>query len=217
MTDKTTLQTAMQTAYEAVFGESTIPLNVGGIDFPTRPDTLTDRQLCAFLRYGKRGANDAYNSEAKTLRDEGKPTPNPKEWFAEWLDDWGTSKSRGGGAKLSIETAGWIEYYKSKGNKVRFKGTIPNGKNIDEYHDVFVKNAIWPSVRAHIKDMSQEDQREWLKEKLPEVIATNKAKVLQQAESDTRTNQPGDFIEIERKKRNGTTTDNFEVEVDINI
>jgi hypothetical protein len=215
MSDKTPLQLAMQAAYETAFGESTIPLNVGGIDFPTRPDNLTDRQLCAFLRYGKRGANDAYNSEAKKLRDEGSPVPNPKDWFPDWLADFGTNKPRGG-ARLSIETAGWIEYYKSKHSAVKFKGKTPNGTNIDEYHTAFVKNAIWPSVRNHIATMTQDDQRNWVKSELPNVIAKHKSNVLAKAEADTRTNQPGDFIEIERKKREGTTpNDVFTIEIDL--
>jgi hypothetical protein len=209
MSDKTPLQIAIQTAYEEIFGETTIPLNVGGIDIPTRPDELTERQLVAFLRYGKRGANDAYNTDAKKARDEGKPAPEPKAYFAEWLESWGTNKPRGGGGRsLSVEVAGWIAYYKSKGSVAKLKGTIPNGANIDEFHTIFVKRAIWPSIRAHLSTMSESDQRNWIKTKLPEVIETHKETVLKQAEADTRPNQPGDFIAIERKIREGTTIDN---------
>jgi hypothetical protein len=216
MSNKTDLQLAMQTAYESTFGESTIPLNVGGIDFPKRPDELSDRQLCGLLRYGKRAGNDSYNSEAKKLRDSGEPVPNPKDWFPDWLADLGTNKPRGGGARLSVETSAWIEFFKSKASPVRFKNETPNGKTVDKYIDAFVRNAIWPSVKSAIKDLSQEEQRQFHKEKLPELIKKHRQTVMQKAEASQTLVKP--FIDAENRKRNGTTASNtFAVEIDINI
>ena len=199
MLEKTPLQSAIQSAYEATFGEAELPLNTGGKPFPTRPDALTDRQITAFFRYGKRALNDSYNSVAKIARDEGTPAPEPGTFFTEWLDEFGTAKARAGGARLSVETAGWIEYYKSKGSSVRFKGKTPNGTNLDEYHDVFVKNAIWPSVRDYLQGMDKEAQRNFHHDELPGLIAKHKPNVLKQAQDDTRTMAPGDRHQPHRR------------------
>jgi hypothetical protein len=219
MSNKTDLQLAMQAAYETAFGESTIPLNVGGIDFPTRPDNLTDRQLCAFLRYGKRGANDAYNSEAKVARDQGDKASDPKSWFPDWLDEWGTNKPRGGGAKQSPTIKGWIAYFNSKVSKVKIqrdkKRVTCNGTNLEEFRDILTKRAIQPSITKHLATMEEPAQRDWIKTKLADAIATHKPKVIETYEADQTVGEGvGWYIKQEKIKLEGGSTESDVIHIE---
>ena len=215
MTTQTELGVALQAAYESIFDEKELPLATGGKNFPTRPDQLTDRQIAAIFRYGKRALNDAYNGEAKTHRDAGQAPPDPQEFFDSWFEDLGTNKPRGGGARLTVEIAGWIEFFNAKNSPIKFKGEKANGKNLIKYQDAFVSKAIWPSVRSAIKDLSHADQVEFHKNRLPELVQKHKPEVIARAEADK--SGVGAFIDAEKQKRAGTTSDQFQVEIDIQL
>lgn len=215
----TDLQTAMQAAYETAFGESMLPLNTGGKDFPIRPDELSDQQIAAFFRYGKRALNDSYNSDAKVARDAGKAVPNPKEYFAEWLDIFGTNKPRGGGSRLSPETKGWITYFNSKGSLVKFKSQACNGTNLDKYQLALTKKAIWPSIKAHLQTLDESAQREFHQTKLPELLEKHKTQVLEKYEQDmSKGSGVGWFIQQEIAKQFGKPTNNtLTIDIDITM
>ena len=121
----------------------------------------------------------------------------------------------GGGPRLSVEDAGMIAYFNSKGSPVKFAKQTCNGKNLEQYIASFVQKAIWPSVRAAIAKLSKEDQVAFHKEKLPGLITANTEKVLTIAQADL--NGMGGFIEAERMKRDGKKPESFAVEIEINI
>jgi hypothetical protein len=107
----------MQTVYEATFGKDTLPLATGGKAFPIRPDALTDQQIAAFFRYGKRALNDSYNSEAKAAKDSGKARPDPKAYMEDWLKHWGAKTAKTRGPQGSTEDRADKAWFISKGRK----------------------------------------------------------------------------------------------------
>jgi hypothetical protein len=121
----------------------------------------------------------------------------------------------GGGPRLSIEDAGMIAYFNSKGSPVRIAKQVANGKNLDQYIASFVQKAIWPSVAKAISGMPKDEQIVFHKTKLPELVKTNTAKVLAVAQKD-KTGM-GAFIEAETKKREGTKDTGFAVEIEISL
>lgn len=89
-------------AFAEIYGSDEIPFACGGTKFATPIASMTDKQVCAVLRYGKRMLNDSYNAVAKAAKDEGKLPPDPQEFFDEWFADLGNKKpGGGGGARLS--------------------------------------------------------------------------------------------------------------------
>jgi hypothetical protein len=121
----------------------------------------------------------------------------------------------GGGPRLSVEDAGMIAYFNSKGSPVKISKQICNGKNLAEYVAIFVQKAIWPSVAKAISGMDKAAQVEFHKVKLPGIVAANTEKVLAVAQKDP--NGMGSFIEAERKKREGTKDTQFAVEIEISL
>jgi hypothetical protein len=121
----------------------------------------------------------------------------------------------GGGPRLSVEDAGMIAYFNSKGSPVRISKQVANGKNLAEYVAIFVQKAIWPSVAKAIAPMDKAAQIEFHKTKLPQLVHDNTAKVLAVAQKD-KTGM-GSFIEAERKKREGTKDTGFAVEIEISL
>lgn len=121
----------------------------------------------------------------------------------------------GGGPRLSVEDAGMIAFFNSKGSPVKFVKQSCNGKNLEQYVASFVQKAIWPSVRAAIANLDKDAQMRFHKEKLPAIVAANTEKVLAVAQADP--NGMGGFIEAERMKRDGKKPEQFAVDIEINI
>ena len=121
----------------------------------------------------------------------------------------------GGGPRLSVEDAGQIAYFNSKGTPVKIAKQICNGKNLSEYQAIFVQKAIWPSVAKAISGLDKAAQIEFHKNKLPGIVAANKAKVLAVAMNDPK--GMGEFIEAEKRKRDGAKAETFAVEIEINL
>ena len=121
----------------------------------------------------------------------------------------------GGGPRLSVEDAGMIAFFNSKGSPVRISKQVANGKNLHEYVAIFVQKAIWPSVAKAISGMDKAAQIEFHKNKLPQLVHDNTAKVLAVAQKDL--NGMGGFIEAETKKRAGTKDTQFAVEIEISL
>jgi hypothetical protein len=121
----------------------------------------------------------------------------------------------GGGPRLSVEDAGMIAYFNSKGSPVKFAKQVANGKNLSDYIASFVQKAIWPSVAKAISGMDKADQIAFHKTKLPQLVRDNTAKVLSVAQKDP--NGMGSFIEAERKKREGTKETGFSVDIEISL
>lgn len=121
----------------------------------------------------------------------------------------------GGGPRLSIEDAGMIAYFNSKGSPVKIAKQVANGKNLEQYIAIFVQKAIWPSVAKAIGSMTKEEQVAFHKEKLPGLVEANTEKVLGIAQKDP--NGMGGFIEAETKKRAGTKDTQFAVEIEISL
>jgi hypothetical protein len=121
----------------------------------------------------------------------------------------------GGGPRLSIEDAGMIQFFNSKGSPVRISKQVANGKNLSDYIAIFVQKAIWPSVAKAISGMPKDEQIAFHKTKLPQLVRDNTAKVLAVAQKDP--NGMGSFIEAERKKREGTKETGFSVDIEISL
>lgn len=121
----------------------------------------------------------------------------------------------GGGPRLSIEDAGQIAFFNSKGTPVKLAKQICNGKNLSEYQAIFVQKAIWPSVAKAIAGLDKQAQIEFHKNKLPGLVKQHTATVLQAAMFDM--GGMGAFIEAERKKREGVKDTAFAVEIEINL
>lgn len=121
----------------------------------------------------------------------------------------------GGGPRLSVENAGMVAYFNSKGSPVKFAKQTCNGKNLDQYVAAFVQKAIWPSVSKAISGMDKEQQVTFHKEKLPEIVKTHTAQVLAIAQKDK--SGMGGFIAAETRKRNNTKDTGFVVEIEISL
>lgn len=121
----------------------------------------------------------------------------------------------GGGPRLSVEDAGMIAYFNSKGSPVKFAKQTCNGKNLEQYVASFVQKAIWPSVSKAISGMTKEQQVTFHKDKLPQLVKDNTVKVLAVAQKDPK--GMGAFIEAETRKRNGTKDTDFAVEIEISL
>ncbi len=121
----------------------------------------------------------------------------------------------GGGPRLSVEDAGMIAYFNSKGSPIKFAKQTCNGKNLPEYIRAFVQKAIWPSVSKAISGMDKEQQVAFHKDKLPEIVKTHTAQVLAVAQKDPK--GMGGFIEAETRKREGTKDTQFAVEIEISL
>lgn len=123
----------------------------------------------------------------------------------------------GGGPRLSIEDAGMIAYFNSKGSPVKFNKEKCNGKNLAKFQDSFVQKAIQPSIRQAMlaAKMDRAAQDAFHKDKLPGIIAANRDKVLQVAMKDK--DGMGAFIEAERKMRGESKDVAFAVEIEINL
>lgn len=121
----------------------------------------------------------------------------------------------GGGSRATPEIAGTIAFFKSKGSPVKFKGIQPNQKNLETYKDAFTKKAIWPSIRKAMQTMTETDQRDFVSNKVPDLIEKHKPAVMKAAENDQNT--LGGFIEAEKMKRNGTKPEAFTVDITIDF
>ena len=107
----------------------------------------------------------------------------------------------GGGPRQTIEEAGRVAYYNSKGG-IKVKGQACNGKNLAEYDALFTRKAIWDELRDMMVGMDEAAQREFVKNDVPGYVADNMENVLAIAQKDTRPGFMGDYIESERRKRN---------------
>ena len=121
----------------------------------------------------------------------------------------------GGGPRTSVEDAGMIAYFNSKGSPVKFTKERCNSKNLDKYQLVFVRKAIWPSIAKVLAGLDKQAQIKFHNERLPGILAANREKVLGLASQDP--NGIGGFIEAERMKRDGKKPEAFAVEVDIQL
>jgi hypothetical protein len=108
----------------------------------------------------------------------------------------------GGGPRMTIEEAGRVAYYNSKGG-IKIKGQTCNGKNLADYDRIFVKNAIWDDLRDLQAALPDEaSRRKFLTDDVPGYVQDNMENVLAIAQKDTRPGFMGDYIESERRKRN---------------
>lgn len=189
---KTPLQIAVQAAMETELGIEKIPFAVNKENFGKRPDEMTDRQICAILRYGKRALNDAYNTTAKAARDEGRIPPDPKAFAEEWFANLGTHRVGTTRSTLTASDSGWIAYFKAAG--VKISGKAVNGKTLDDAKQGYVRQVILASVEI------PEDHNVFMDEILPGLIEKYTDQVLEAAESDTSKGQPGWWIEQEQAK-----------------
>lgn len=121
----------------------------------------------------------------------------------------------GGGPRLSVEDAGMIAFFNSKGSPIKFAKQTANGKNLDQYIKAFVQKAIWPSVSKAIASLDKQAQIAFHKEKMPELVKANTDKVLEIALADS--SGIGGFIEAERMKRDGKKPESFQVEIEIQL
>jgi hypothetical protein len=125
------------------------------------------------------------------------------------------------GPSLSIETAAWLAYFKSKGCTIKLvdldagKRLVPSSDNLDQFQTAYVKEAIWPSVAKCMIPMSHEDREAFRKDKLPGIIEQHKERVIGLAESDKKAVKP--FIDAEKLKRGTKTDDSFHVEIEISL
>jgi hypothetical protein len=110
----------------------------------------------------------------------------------------------GGGPQQTPEKAGRIAYYNSKGSGVKVKGQVCTGKNLAEYDALFTKKAIWDELREMMQGMSEAEQRKFITDDVPGHVQDNLENVLSIAMADTKPAMMGDFIESEKRKRNGT-------------
>ena len=110
------------------------------------------------------------------------------------------------GSRLSIEDAGWVEYFKSKDSPVKFKGKTCNGKTLDEYLAALTKKAIQGSIRAKLEGLDKEAQVTFHLDKVPKMIAKALPVLKAREEALTQKGTPGWFIQVERDKRSGKTT-----------
>jgi hypothetical protein len=110
----------------------------------------------------------------------------------------------GGGPQQTPEKAGRIAYYNSKGSGVKVKGQVCTGKNLAEYDALFTKKAIWDDLREMMQGMSEAEQRKFITDDVPGYVQDNLENVLSIAMADTKPARMGDFIESEKRKRNGT-------------
>jgi len=113
----------------------------------------------------------------------------------------------GGGARLTPETAGWIEYFKSKDSPVKFKGKVPSRNTLDEYLAALTKKAIWGHIQAQIKGMDKNAQIEFHKTEVPKLIEKAMPKLREREEALKAKGTPGWFIQVERDKRAGKKSD----------
>jgi hypothetical protein len=91
-TQLTALQTAMMAAYEEMTGTTQIDLGPEDRPKSVRVGDLTDKQIAALFRYGKRLINDKWNS------DKGKKDCKPfNEWFKETMAALGVTIGTGTG------------------------------------------------------------------------------------------------------------------------
>jgi hypothetical protein len=136
----------------------------------------------------------------------------------------GTYVFGGGGTRgpsLSIETAAWLAYFKSKGCTIKLvdldagKRLVPSSDNLDQFQTAYVREAIWPSVAKVLIPMSHEDREAFRKDKLPGIIEQHKERVIELAESDKKAVKP--FIDAEKLKRGTKTDDSFHVEIEISV
>lgn len=121
----------------------------------------------------------------------------------------------GGGPRMSIEDAGMVAFFNSKGSPVKFTKTTCNKKNLDQYIRAFVQKAIWPSVAKAIANLDKNVQVAFHKDKLPQLVKDNTEKVLAIAQKDPK--GMGAFIDAERKKREGIKETSFAVEIEITM
>jgi hypothetical protein len=112
----------------------------------------------------------------------------------------------GGGARLTAEEAGWVEYFKSKDSPVKFKGETPNGKSLQKYLEALTKKAIQGSIRAKLEGLDKNDQVKFHLEEVPAMIAKALPILKAREEALTGKGTPGWFIQVEKDKRNGKQT-----------
>jgi hypothetical protein len=112
----------------------------------------------------------------------------------------------GGGARLTPEVAGWIEYFKSKDAPVKFKGKVPSRNTLDEYLEALTKKAIQGSIRAKLEGLDKDAQIQFHKEQVPLMIEKALPKLREREEALTQKGTPGWYIQVEKDKRAGKAT-----------
>ena len=132
----------------------TITFNVGGESFSVAADEVPPDRWTALLMYGRRKLNDAYNSRAKTARDEGKPKPDPRGVFDAFLDGSLFEGSRGGHRKdpitreaesLAVEAAvrAGIAKTRKDARDLKLDGIIARLADVTGTGTEAVRTALW--------------------------------------------------------------------------
>jgi hypothetical protein len=124
----------------------------------------------------------------------------------------------GGGARKTVEQEAWIQYFttpdpETKKLQVTFADKRKcNTKTLEDFQRVLTRKAIWPLVQAKLAEMSEEEQRQYHKERLPEIIEKNLPKVIAREEARTEKGTVGWLIQQEKARRAGKKVSKPEVE-----
>ena len=165
MNEKTTLQTALSTAFLDKYGTSQIGFGQSE-QFKVDVDSLTDEQIVVLFRYGKRKFNDMWNGS-----DEKKQGKTVQSYWAGWLDRMVKGKVGVGGARQTPEEKGWLAFFAAQRHQ---EGGKPvNGKTLRRAQESIVRQELLQEYDAGTperKDVETNLQKH-LEERFDEIVS----------------------------------------------